>query len=427
MVVAQESAVEGERSMKEAYYSDNGKRYMLLGEEEMNEESVGYEMRMLCKNHLEMFIPVREHFANGNVAYEYDITGYRNLEEYGARKGLGLKELTYLGGAIDRMRTTVEAYMLDMNQVLLSTKYIFIKDGDIKFTYCLEKKEDFFIQLKGMWEDVLAVLDHSDKRAVMMAYGIYQDLLRGVFEPEKYLLAEKTEKAAEEEAVAEKEVVYTNQEIAKEEVIEEAEEENTQLKDILQVFVYGGSGAAIYGLAAMMIEKINILGLGKNFLIGLCVIGVALAALGRLGLAGRLKIFQRTKMVEHTKEMEYKITPQEVANSQCPTQFLSLEALNSAKEEGLRLLHRESKKVIEVVKFPALLGNMPDCNVLIEGMGVSRVHAVITKQEDGIFIEDMESTNGTWINDEKIVPGRKYSINSGDTVRLATQEYEVRR
>lgn len=413
--------------MKEDYYSDNGKRYMLLGEEEMKEESVGYEMTMLCKNHLEMFIPVREHFANGNMAYEYDITGYRSLEEYGARKGLGLKELTSLGEAVDRMRAAVEAYMLDMSQVLLNTKYIFIKDGDIKFTYYLEKKEDFFIQMKGMWEDILAVLDHSDKRAVMMAYGIYQDLLRGVFEPEKYLLAEKTEKAMDSEAAAEKEVVYTNQEIAKEEVIEEAEEENTQLKDILQVLVYGGSGAAIYGLAAMLIEKINILGFSKNILIGFCVIGAALAVLGRLGLTGKLKIFQHTKMVEYTKEIEYKITPQEIEESQCPTQFLSLDALSSAKEEELRLLHRETGKVIGVVKFPALLGNMPDCNVLIEGAGVSRVHAVITKQENGIFIEDMESTNGTWINDEKIVPGRKYPINSGDTVRLATQEYEVRR
>jgi hypothetical protein len=50
--------------------------------------------------------------------------------------------------------------------------------------------------------------------------------------------------------------------------------------------------------------------------------------------------------------------------------------------------------------------------------GVSRHHATIRKEEGGYVIEDMESVNGTWVNDKRLQPRYTYELKSGDLVRL---------
>ena len=56
---------------------------------------------------------------------------------------------------------------------------------------------------------------------------------------------------------------------------------------------------------------------------------------------------------------------------------------------------------------------------------ISRVHASITLSEDGIYIEDQNSTNGTYINSEKLEAFVQKSLNVGDIIKLANEEFFV--
>jgi len=51
-------------------------------------------------------------------------------------------------------------------------------------------------------------------------------------------------------------------------------------------------------------------------------------------------------------------------------------------------------------------------------LGVSRIHAQIVYHNDNYYIRDLNSTNGTWVNQEKINPGSQKQLISGDTIRL---------
>ena len=51
-------------------------------------------------------------------------------------------------------------------------------------------------------------------------------------------------------------------------------------------------------------------------------------------------------------------------------------------------------------------------------LGVSRQHAVITRPDKSYLLQDLDSTNGTWLNDVKLVPHQMYPIKSGDLIRL---------
>jgi hypothetical protein len=52
-------------------------------------------------------------------------------------------------------------------------------------------------------------------------------------------------------------------------------------------------------------------------------------------------------------------------------------------------------------------------------MGISRRHAKIRRSEDGYEIMDLASTNGSWMNDERLVPNKTYPLASGAQLRFA--------
>jgi len=53
-----------------------------------------------------------------------------------------------------------------------------------------------------------------------------------------------------------------------------------------------------------------------------------------------------------------------------------------------------------------------------EKMGVSRVHAKIFTGGLKLYIEDLNSTNYTFLNRQKLTPGQRFEIVSGDEIRL---------
>jgi hypothetical protein len=50
--------------------------------------------------------------------------------------------------------------------------------------------------------------------------------------------------------------------------------------------------------------------------------------------------------------------------------------------------------------------------------GVSRRHARISRREDQVFIEDLNSLNGTFLNATRLVPEVPYPIKDGDQIQL---------
>ena len=52
-------------------------------------------------------------------------------------------------------------------------------------------------------------------------------------------------------------------------------------------------------------------------------------------------------------------------------------------------------------------------------MGLSRRHAMIRQTGSGYEIIDLSSTNGTWLNDERLVPYTTYRLPSGSRLLLS--------
>jgi hypothetical protein len=64
-----------------------------------------------------------------------------------------------------------------------------------------------------------------------------------------------------------------------------------------------------------------------------------------------------------------------------------------------------------------------DADLELEDTAVSRKHAVLRPSEEGIELEDLGSTNGTFVNGEQISGTR--SLKSGDFVNIGNSTFEV--
>lgn len=64
------------------------------------------------------------------------------------------------------------------------------------------------------------------------------------------------------------------------------------------------------------------------------------------------------------------------------------------------------------------LGSGENCDVILSASGISRKHLIITTEDDKYFVTDQGSTNGSFLNEERLIPGKKIEFTSFFPVRL---------
>ncbi|MBN1605116.1 MAG: FHA domain-containing protein [Polyangiaceae bacterium] len=70
-----------------------------------------------------------------------------------------------------------------------------------------------------------------------------------------------------------------------------------------------------------------------------------------------------------------------------------------------------------------LIGRAAHCRVVVDDPLVSREHALISVSATAAVIDDLDSANGTWVNDSRILGTQP--LNDGDRIRVGTQELRV--
>jgi hypothetical protein len=61
------------------------------------------------------------------------------------------------------------------------------------------------------------------------------------------------------------------------------------------------------------------------------------------------------------------------------------------------------------------IGRSPDANVFLDDVTVSRNHALIVRRRDGLYIDDLGSLNGTYVNRRRIESQR---LTNGDELQI---------
>ena len=75
----------------------------------------------------------------------------------------------------------------------------------------------------------------------------------------------------------------------------------------------------------------------------------------------------------------------------------------------------EKNKVIELGEGEIIVGRIPECGIQLSVKNVSRKHARLIFHNEEYHIEDLDSTNGTYVNGIKIV---KCALRSNDQINI---------
>jgi hypothetical protein len=75
-------------------------------------------------------------------------------------------------------------------------------------------------------------------------------------------------------------------------------------------------------------------------------------------------------------------------------------------------------RVLELRPGTQVIGRQPGCELRIDDGFVSRRHAIVARDRDAIWLEDAGSANGTSLNGEQLLRGRRRPLRSGDAIRI---------
>ena len=81
------------------------------------------------------------------------------------------------------------------------------------------------------------------------------------------------------------------------------------------------------------------------------------------------------------------------------------EQKNSIRHDGPYLTIQEGNgqtREFALSHTSAILGREVDCDIIVSDRNVSRHHAVLSREPDGILIKDLSSANGTFVNAQPV-------------------------
>ena len=74
--------------------------------------------------------------------------------------------------------------------------------------------------------------------------------------------------------------------------------------------------------------------------------------------------------------------------------------------------------ILEPTPYPYNVGRAPDNQLVVNDIKVSSHHAQIRPDGDGYVIVDLGSSNGTFVNEQRLVPNQSHILSSNDRIRI---------
>ena len=71
------------------------------------------------------------------------------------------------------------------------------------------------------------------------------------------------------------------------------------------------------------------------------------------------------------------------------------------------------------------IGSRPDCDLVLRSRTVSGRHCRLSRDSAGYILEDLNSTNGTFFNGERVLGSIPVTLTPGDTIFLGSQPLSI--
>lgn len=381
--------------MEISYNKDGNRNTMII--KNVNVDENHYKLQMVLNNRIEGIIPISIEQINNQNSIQYNISSKTRLSDFYARKQMSGKELYRFVEDIRALSEKINEYLLDINSIAFDVEFIYYdrQTGRYEFCYMPETQGDFQIKLRDLFDKLLEYINHNDQEAVMIAYGIQQltlgvdftmqDIVKCAYDSLREVEQKNREREEEE---YDRERLATEKDFTKM-PLPSAEKK----KGILEVLQTLFRKKSKYQTCDEMEEKDY---LEEEW-------GAVLA---------------EEQELYHQKKKVVSVEPDE------RTMLLTNHV--AVKPIILTAMGTEMPMKIKPLRFPYIIGKSRySCDFCIDSAVVSRVHMRIMEELDDYLIEDLNSTNGTFLNGEKLEGHKPHPIEAGDKVTIANIDFIV--
>lgn len=352
-------------------YKNNGKnKFMIISG--VNIEEDDYKTKMVLNNKINAIVPMNIKRVNNQDELYYNITSLISLEDLFAREKVTEDFLYVLALQINQLLESVREYLLSIDCMLLKLKFIFYNYQEKRYYFCYfpEMNINYQEQLRKLFTQILEYVDYSDKSTIKVAYGVQQFVTETDFAIQdiaEYIVKNKREIQNTQ---------CSNENMNKEQEQEVFDVPKEQKKGFFELLFH------------------------KNKYETECELN--------------------TK-IENKEQIRQKHFKEEVEEE---TTLLAIEE----KSHRLVLVCHDRENCFRICPktFPYIIGKSErQCDFVINRPVVSRAHLKIIRKEKGYFIEDLCSTNGTFLNNQRLYPDQLIEINAGDIITIADLELTV--
>lgn len=369
--------------MEISYIKDGSKNIMIIKGTNIDEND--YKLQMIMKNNIEGIIPLTVEQMNNEYMVKYNVSSKTRLSDLYARKQMSGKDLYCFIKDLKRLSERISEYLLNIDNIAFDVELIYFNRNTGKYEFCYVPKEqgEFQLKIRDLFDKLLEYIDHNDKEAVKIAYGVQQITLDMDFTLHDILRC-----------------AYENMKKLKE---EEQEQPKADAKVKINIVDEPHKKRGIFETIQTWFGKRNKYKTTDEI--------------------GEDKFLQ-----EYLDEGNETIVVAEEEEPYNQKEDKTMLLMNPFLTPPLVLKAIGTENPIEIkpVEFPYIIGKSEhSCNFCIDSAVVSRVHMRIIEELNDYFIEDLNSTNGTFINGEKISSHNLLPLHTGDKLTIANIDFIV--
>ncbi len=346
-----------------------------------------YQRKMVMENRIEGLIRMDIRCLNGKEEFYYDITGKQSLQNIFLKRQMTYEDIRGVLCSVYHLNEELKRYLVQLERILFDPEFCFYNPdtGRAEWIFGETREENYLL----LAEFILEHADHEDKKGIDVGYKFYK-LVK------------------EENFVIDRIITYMDEKYP---IRKKEEPEDSPQKEIKETnFIYENpvctAGEGIRNETA---------GKGKPWEMAF----------------ERCKQIVKEKFVKSKEEpfpMQENVSmpvcsgaPYRREDEDCKTMLIMPPSQNVCRQ--LRAVR--NNEIIRIPdKLPCIIGkDAGGADIVIASKAISRVHARIYEQDGVLFLQDLNSKNGTFKNALQLEPNEKVELRQGDEICFANLQY----
>ena len=450
-----------------SYKKSIGKNFLIIEPDDSDTDitsiSRSFRTRMLHENNIPGLLNTHVQYIDDAPSFQYDITGMQSLEIILETTPLTYPVLCRIFISLYNAFLSLENYMLLHDHVLLLPDYIYLTAdfSDIRLCYCPLKKDSMGEAICDLFDYLLKKVEHSDEKCVYLAYSMHRCCHDSDFNLSMLYTQLSTVPSSEyncnynhnynhnynDTASATATPQYTS--VPRREAVTPPFPAESEDHSYTDVFLKRDNNTAATKFTVLSIAVIIALLAATALyfcdLFNLEFYIILLIAIIITGIYNAYNIHRQygktelevvasannKSIFEHKKTDTGTDTAIDTVNS-----TVLLTASDDTNSHRLIYTGTGDECDITLTHFPFVVGKTESCSAILRNSAISRLHAKLslisqsdeydTDNSENIFIEDLNSTNGTLLNNTLLTPYEKYPITSGDYITFGHLTYIFR-